>query len=119
MAGCCDPDDYQSVFTGRFAQRVARRYRRHGLNPTANRIVRFVTDHGIQGATVLEIGGGVGEIQLELLRRGASHVTNLEISTNYEEEAGRLLERSGMAGRVTRRFLDIARSPEQVEMADV
>lgn len=119
MAGCCDPEDYQSVFTARFARRVARRYRTHGLDPTANRIVRFVIDQGVEGATVLEVGGGVGEIQLELLRRGASHVTNLEISTNYEQEAVRLLEGSGMAGRVTRRFLDIARSPEQVEPADV
>lgn len=119
MAGCCDNEDYQSVFTGRFARRVARRYGRRGLNPTAQRIVDFATDHGIEGATVLEIGGGVGEIQVELLRRGAAHVTNLEISHNYEEEADRLLQRSGMTGRVTRRFLDIAQTPEQVEPADV
>ncbi|HET7356198.1 MAG TPA: methyltransferase domain-containing protein [Nocardioidaceae bacterium] len=119
MAGCCDNDDYQSVFTGRFARRVARRYGKRGLNPTAQRIVDFASGHGIEGATVLEIGGGVGEIQVELLHRGAKHVTNLEISHNYEQEAGRLLERSGLTGRVTRRFLDIARSPEQVEPADV
>ena len=119
MAGCCDDEGYQSVFSGRFARRVARRYGKRGLNPTAQRIVDFATDQGIEGATVLEIGGGVGEIQVELLRRGAEHVTNLEISHNYEEEAGRLLERSGMADRVTRRFLDIAQSPEQVEPADV
>jgi magnesium-protoporphyrin O-methyltransferase len=46
-------------------------------------------------------------------------VTNLEISTNYEEEAAALLERSGMVGRVDRRHLDIARSPERVGPADV
>jgi 2-polyprenyl-3-methyl-5-hydroxy-6-metoxy-1,4-benzoquinol methylase len=119
VAGCCDSEDYQSVFSGRFARRVAKRYRKRGLSPTASRMVRFVTERGIQGATVLEIGGGVGEIQLELLRRGASAVTNLEISTHYEAEAARLLERSGLTGRVTRRFLDIARSPGEVEPADV
>jgi 16S rRNA G966 N2-methylase RsmD len=119
MPGCCDSDDYESIFTGRFARRVAKRYRKHGLSPTANRIVEFVTEHGVQGASVLEIGGGVGEIQLELLRRGASKATNLEISANYEDEAALLLERSGMAGRVDRRFLDIARSPDEVEPADV
>ena len=119
MAGCCDSDDYESVFSGRFARRVAKRYRKHGLNPTANRIVEFVTEHGVQGASVLEIGGGVGEIQLELLRRGASNVTNLEISPHYEEEAARLLARFGIAGRVNRRLLDIARAPDEVEPADV
>ena len=119
MAGCCDSDAYQSVFSQRFAHRAARRYSKHGLNATAGRIVRFVTDNGVVGASVLEIGGGVGEIQVDLLRRGAARVTNLEISTNYEEEAAALLERSGMAGRVDRRHLDIAQSPEQVDPADV
>jgi protein-L-isoaspartate O-methyltransferase len=67
----------------------------------------------------LEIGGGVGQLQVELLRRGAAHVTNLEISENYEAEAARLLEQAGMTDRVTRRFLDIAQAPDEVEPADV
>jgi magnesium-protoporphyrin O-methyltransferase len=116
---CCDPGDYESVFTRRFAHRVAKRYTKRGLSPAADQIVQFVVGRGVQGASVLEIGGGVGEIQVELLRRGASKVTNLEISTQYEEEAARLLQRSGMAGRVDRRLLDIARAPDQVEPADV
>lgn len=119
MPDCCNPEDYESVFSGRFARRVARRYSKHGLSPAADRIVRFVTDNGVQDASVLEIGGGVGELQLELLRRGASEVTNLEISTSYEGEAARLLEMTGMTGRVDRRLVDIAQSPESVAPADV
>jgi 2-polyprenyl-3-methyl-5-hydroxy-6-metoxy-1,4-benzoquinol methylase len=119
MSGCCDPDDYQSVFSGRFARRQSKRYRRRGLTPAARGIVDFATSRGIAGATVLEIGGGVGQIQVELLRRGASHVTNLEISQNYEAEAARLLVEAGMTDRVTRRFLDIAQAPEEVQPADV
>jgi 2-polyprenyl-3-methyl-5-hydroxy-6-metoxy-1,4-benzoquinol methylase len=116
---CCEPNLYQSVFTRRFARPTAKRYRSRGLSPAATRIVEFVTDHGVQGASVLEIGGGVGEIQVELLRRGASNVTNLELSTQYEHEAARLLAGTGLAGRVDRRFLDIAREPERVDPADV
>ena len=71
------------------------------------------------GATVLEIGGGVGHLQVELLRRGAAHVTNLEISKNYEVEAARLLDEAGMTDRVTRRFLDIAQTPDDVTPVDV
>lgn len=119
MSGCCDPEDYGSVFSGRFARRQSRRYDRRGLNPTATRIVDFAVAQGIEGASVLEIGGGVGEVHVELLRRGAARVTNLEISRNYEEQAARLLETSGMGDRVTRRFLDIAQSPDEVEPADV
>ena len=111
MASCCDGEGYEAVFTDRFARRVATRYRKRGLDATSARIVDFVSGHDIQGASVLEIGGGVGEIQLELLRRGAARATNLEISKNYEAEARGLLERSGLTDRVTRRFVDIAESP--------
>jgi magnesium-protoporphyrin O-methyltransferase len=116
---CCDPADYQSVFSGRFARRQSRRYRRHGLTPAARGIVEFATAQGIAGATVLEIGGGVGHLHVELLRRGAAHVTNLEISQNYEAEAARLLAESGMTDRVTRRFVDVAQAPDEVPPADV
>ena len=119
MGDCCEPDGYDEKFSDRFARRVARRYRRRGLSRSSRAIVSFLTECGVDGATVLEIGGGVGEIQVELLRRGAARATNLEISTNYEPEAVELLERSGLRDRVDRRLLDIAQAPDEVESADV
>jgi 16S rRNA G966 N2-methylase RsmD len=119
MADCCEPDGYDEKFSDRFARRVARRYRRRGLSRSSRAIVSFLTERGIDDATVLEIGGGVGEIQVELLRRGVARATNLEISTNYESQAAQLLGQSGMQGRVERRFLDIALQPEDVDGADI
>jgi cyclopropane fatty-acyl-phospholipid synthase-like methyltransferase len=119
VGDCCEPDGYDETFSHRFARRMARRYRRRGLSRSARAIVSFLTDSGIEGASILEIGGGVGELHAELLRHGAASATNLEISTNYEPEAAELLERTGMAARVQRRFLDIAQVPDEVERADV
>lgn len=119
MSGCCDQGAYNAVFGDRFARRVARRCRKRGLDRNRRRVVDFLSVHGIEDATVLEIGGGVGELHVELLRRGARAATNLEISTGYEEQAARLLEASGLGDRVTRHFRDIASAPDQVEPADV
>ena len=119
MAGCCDPRGCDEFFNPRFARRVARRYRRKGLDRAARRMVAFLESRGVDGATVLEIGGGVGHVQVELLRRGATRAVNLEIATSYEAEAERLLEQAGLGDRVERRVMDIARSPEEVEPADV
>lgn len=116
---CCDPDPYADTFGSRFARRTARRYRRRGLNRTQQAIVGFVADHDLEGASVLEIGGGVGDLHVELLRRGASRVTNLELSSGYEAEATELLARSAMTDRVTRRIHDIATDPDAIEPADV
>lgn len=117
---CCGRRDaYEEVFGKRFARRVARRCGKRGLDRTRRQLVDFVTDHGVAGRTVLEIGGGIGELHVELLRRGARSATNLEISTSYEDEAARLLEEAGLEDRVTRRYVDIASAPHDVEPADI
>jgi magnesium-protoporphyrin O-methyltransferase len=66
---------------------------------------------------VLEIGGGVGEIEIELLKAGAGRATNLELSPAYDEEAHALARENGVDDRVERRIHDIAEAP--VEPADV
>ena len=119
MANCCNPRGCDRFFTPRQARRAAKRYREKGLDKTARRIVAFIERRGIEGATVLEVGGGVGELQIELLKRGAARTVNLELSPGYEEEATRLLREAGIEDRAERRLHDIASDPESVEPADV
>ena len=117
--GRCDPRGCEQFFGPRFARRVADRYRRHGLDRSAQLMVEFLAGRGIAGASVLEVGGGVGEIQVELLERGAARAVNLELSSAYDAQAGELLQAAGLAGRAERRLHDIAADPDAVEAADV
>ena len=87
---CCPPRGYTRLFSKRAARRDAKRYRREGLDDTAATMVGFLRERGMDGASVLEIGGGVGAVQLELLKAGAARTTNLELSPEYEEAAGEL-----------------------------
>lgn len=119
MAGCCDPHEYDAVFTSKYARRTARKLRASGLDDMAGRMVDFVVTQGIDGATVLEIGGGVGGLHIELLRRGALTATNVELSSSYDAEAAELLDEAGLTGRVDRRIFDFATDPEAVPRADV
>jgi 2-polyprenyl-3-methyl-5-hydroxy-6-metoxy-1,4-benzoquinol methylase len=119
MRGCCNARGCDKVFGAWFVDRVARRYRKEGLDKTARRIVGFLDSHAIEGATVLEIGGGVGEIGLELLERGAARVVNLELSPAYEQEARRLFGEHGLEERMSWRLHDIAADPEAIEPADI
>jgi magnesium-protoporphyrin O-methyltransferase len=82
-------------------------------------MVAFLEREGVEGATVLEVGGGVGAIQIELLKRGAERTVNLELSAAYDLEADRLLREAGFEGRAERRLADIAADPADVEPADV
>ena len=98
---------------------MAQRYRKRGLDKTARQMVEFLQTRGLDGATVLEVGGGVGEIQLELLKRGAERTVNLELSPAYEQQAARLADEAGVQGRVERRIHDIAVDPAAVEPVDI
>jgi hypothetical protein len=116
---CCDPRGCDQFFNRGFARRVARRYRKRGLDRTARRMVAFLERQGVSGASVLEVGGGVGEIQIELLRRGADRTLNLELSPGYDSEAAELLRENGFEARSERRLHDIAIEPDAVAPADV
>ena len=119
VPGCCDARGCDGIFGARFARRAAARYRKRGLDRTASRMVAFLERRGLDGATILEVGGGVGEIHLELLKRGAVRAVALELSEAYEEEAERLQHEAGVDGRVERRRHDLAADPAAVEAADV
>jgi 16S rRNA G966 N2-methylase RsmD len=118
MAGCCNPRGCDDFFTLRMARRAAKRYRTKGIDKTARRMLAFLEQQGIRDATVLEVGGGVGELQIELLKRGAARTVNLELSPAYDEEAARLLREVGLEGRAVRRLHDIAADPKAIEPAD-
>jgi magnesium-protoporphyrin O-methyltransferase len=117
---CCDARGCDEFFGDGFARRVAKRYRKRGLDKTASRMLGFLERAGVRDATVLEVGGGVGEIQLELLKRGAARAVNLELSPAYDPEARRLVREAGIdESRVDRRVHDIAADPDAVDRADI
>ncbi|MGH3092780.1 MAG: SAM-dependent methyltransferase, partial [Gaiellaceae bacterium] len=115
---CCAPKGYRELFGERAARRDARRYRRKGLDETAQEMVEFLRGRGLDDATVLEIGGGVGAIGLELLRAGADRAVEVELSPNYERSAAELARELGFEGRVERRLGDLVAEGEGVPAAD-
>jgi magnesium-protoporphyrin O-methyltransferase len=116
---CCRPPrGYTTLFSKRAARRDARRYREGGLDDTGEEMVAFLRERGIAGATVLEVGGGVGALQLELLKAGAVQATNLELSPEYEEVAAELAQEAGVSGRVERRLGDLVADPGLAGEAD-
>ena len=115
---CCSPRGYDEFFTERIAERDARRYRERGLDPAGQRVVDYLRARGVDGATVLEVGGGVGALQLELLAAGAERAVNVELADSYEPHATALARDRGLEHRIERRVSDFV-TAEDVEAADV
>ena len=119
MSSCCEPGEYDKVFDEKHARSKAREYTSKGLTGDAQRIVDFVRARMSPGYSVLEVGGGIGEIHLELLRDGAARVLNVELATQYESVASELLRERGLFDRVERRLGDFVSEADRVPAADV
>jgi 2-polyprenyl-3-methyl-5-hydroxy-6-metoxy-1,4-benzoquinol methylase len=119
VSDCCTPRGYRQIFSEKRAQSEAKRYRKKGLDKTSKRIVDLLLDHGVEGRTVLEVGGGIGSIQIELLRAGASRAVSVELTPTYEEAASSLLREVGLADRVERKVVDFVEAGTEVEAADI
>jgi len=119
VAGCCHvPRGYEKLFGERSARREARRYRRKGLGDNERRIVEFLRSRGVEGTSVLEIGGGVGTLQVELLKAGAERAVNVELSPYWEEEARALVREAGFEDRWEYRVDNVAADGQEVGPAD-
>jgi 2-polyprenyl-3-methyl-5-hydroxy-6-metoxy-1,4-benzoquinol methylase len=119
VSDCCTPKGYRRIFSERSARAEAKRYQRRGLDATSRRIADLIKEQGVDGRTLLEVGGGIGAIEIELLKAGFARAVNVELTPTYEESARELLQEAGLADRVERKLMDFAAADASIEAADV
>jgi Methyltransferase domain len=119
MTGCCARHGQEELFGEKSARRDAERYRRRGPDRMARSLARRASARGTAGATVLEIGGGVGPVLLELLRRGAERGEVVELVPAYEPFVRELAAAEGVADRVEFRTADLVAAPTEGAPADL
>lgn len=119
MAGCCSSPNYEQVFSSRQARWDSARYSRKGLGWAPGRTAELFKDRAIDGDSLLEIGGGIGDLQVELLRLGMARAVSVELSPSYEEKAAKLLADAGLDTKATRLIGDFVTLSHRVEEADL
>ncbi len=116
---CCTATGYRTIFGTKTVERDARRYRRKGLIGSAEWLFHALKSDKVTDASVLEVGGGIGGVQIQLLKAGASHAANVEIIDSYETTARTLIAEHNLDARVERYVGDFARCPDQTAPADI
>jgi magnesium-protoporphyrin O-methyltransferase len=119
VSDCCTPKGYSQVFSERGARSQARSYRRNGLDTTSRRIVELLKEQGVDGLTLLEVGGGIGAIQIELLKAGLARAVSVELTPTYEATATELLREAGLQDRVERLVMDFVNAGSDIGTADI
>jgi hypothetical protein len=119
VASCCRAGPCEQVFKPRMARRSLRRYRAKGLDGLDRQVLASAASGGVDGLEVLEIGGGIGAIQSELLASGAKRGEIVELVSSWEPYAAELAREKGLEERTTFRIADVLDDPDVVEPADV
>lgn len=108
---CCQCQGVETQFDRRVATRELQHYRQKGPPKTTRLLIELLEAEGVEGMTILDIGGGVGAIQYELLQAGAARATSVEASTAFFEIAYEEARRRGLADRIHAmhgNFVDLA-----------
>lgn len=119
MSQCCYPEEYEKMFTSREARRSARRYMKRGLSGTERQLAEAVAETGIGESSVLDVGGGVGALAADLVRKGASRAVVVELSPSWESAAANLVDSLELDGLIDRRLGDAVEMAEDLEPVDV
>ena len=119
MTGCCARHGQEEFFGEQTAAKDARKYRRKGADPLARSLARRAGRRGVEGTSVLEIGGGVGQVALELLKAGAASAEVVELLPDYEPFARALAAEAGVGERLSFRTADLVADPAAAAPADL
>ncbi len=119
MSCCGQCEGIERLFDRRTAEHELRRYRSRGPEGTTRLLLRAVEDAGVAGATLLDVGGGIGVIQHELLRAGVEHATAVDASSAYLAVAQAEAARRGLADRMTYHHADFVQVADQIAPHDI
>jgi SAM-dependent methyltransferase len=111
----CSPN----TFSDREAEDDLKRYREKGPDATTRALVDAIVVEGVDGASLLDVGGGIGVVQLELLAAGAAKAAAVDASRAYVETATAEAERRGYGDRISGHVGDFAELAASLEPADV
>lgn len=116
---CCQCQGIEMEFNRKVAADDLKRYRQKGPDRTTRMLIDALKAEGIQGMTLLDIGGGVGVIQHELLKAGVRSATGVDASTAYIEVAKEEAQRRGHADRINLHHGDFVALAPNIPAADI
>jgi magnesium-protoporphyrin O-methyltransferase len=119
MSCCRQCEGLENLFDDGTAKNDLEAYRRDGPAKATRLLLDYLCGTGVDGLSLLDIGGGVGAIQHELVASGVSSTVDVDASRAYLAAARSEADRRGYADRAQYHhgnFLDLA---PQINAADI
>ena len=117
--GCCQCQGIENMFDKKAAKRQLKRYLKKGPSKTTSMLLDAIHKEGVQGLTFLDIGGGIGAIQYDLIKVGASGGTSIEASSAYIDVVKDEIHQNGLVETVSFKHGDFTAMASDVDSADI
>ena len=118
MSGC-QCAGYESQFGAKHAARDLARYRKKGPDKTTRLLLDALKAAGIEGASLLDVGAGIGVVHHELLSAGARSAMHVDATAANVHAAEEESSRQGHRSQVTFVQGDFAMLASEIPPADV
>jgi magnesium-protoporphyrin O-methyltransferase len=115
----CQCDGIERCFDRRRVTRELERYHMRGPARSTRLLVEALQAEGVDGLTLLDIGGGVGAIIHALLEAGARQATDVDASAAYLTVAQDEARRRGLAERISFQYGDFVALAPTLPAADI
>ncbi|MCB8945975.1 MAG: class I SAM-dependent methyltransferase [Ardenticatenaceae bacterium] len=116
---CCQCQGIEQVFDPGLAEGDLKAYREDGPKKTTVFLLTALKQAGVKGLTLLDVGGGVGIIQHELLPAGVTTAVHIDASTAYLAASQAEAKRRGHFERVTYQHGNFADLADGLATADI
>lgn len=115
---CCHSESAKKLFSF-FAHSSRKRLENKGFEASQEQLLAGLEQVGYQGATLLDIGCGVGHMHQSLLERGASTAVGIDLAPKMLSEAREWANQRSLGDRVNYIEGDFMELDADVETADV
>lgn len=113
---CCGVD---RLFDEKSAQKDLKRYLRKGARKPTKLLTDALKKVNLNGLSLLDIGGGIGPIPLELIPNGISKVTDVDASAGYIKIAKREADKRNYSHLINYSFGDFVTESYTIESHDI
>jgi len=113
---CCGSE---SIFDKKEAAKNLKKYRKKGPEKFNQRLLDALYEQELSYLTLLDIGGGIGILQHELLKRGISKTTDVDASPESIAIAKELMKENGAEDKMEFIYADFNDCHQDVEKHDI
>ncbi len=116
---CCQCQGIEKEFNDKYVTKAFKAYNKNGPSKTTKILIKLLKENGVKGETLLDIGGGIGAIQLELFKEGLTGSFMVDASAPFLNTARKESKLQGFEERVKYYQGDFVELAKEIEKTSI